>query len=138
MNITLEPEITKEEYIKLRSTTGWATIKPERVDALLKNTAFLVRAKTEEKTVGIARALFDFGYTAFISDVIVEPEYQGKGIGKMMIEYLISKVKEKVASDDFLKFNLMAAPGKSGFYEKLGFSKRDEQAGWGMCLNLNS
>lgn len=44
---------------------------------------------------------------------------------------------ERVASDDYLKFILVAAPGKSSFYEKLGFTKRDEQTGWGMVLNYN-
>lgn len=138
MNITLEPDITQDEYIEFRATTSWPTVKPERVAALLKNSAFLVRAKVDGRTAGIARVLFDYGYTVYISDVIVKPEYQGKGIGRRMVEYLISKAKESVGSDDFLKFNLMAAKGKSGFYEKLGFTKRDEETGWGMCLTLNA
>lgn len=61
----------------------------------------------------------DFGYTAYIADVIVKPEFQGKGIGRLMIEYLLSKIKENSAGDDFLMINLLAAPGKSGFYEKV-------------------
>ena len=54
--IILESEITQEEYLTLRATTTWKQIKPERVAALLKNSAFLVRAKVDGKTVGIARA----------------------------------------------------------------------------------
>ena len=138
MDIILEPEITQEEYIEFRATTSWPTVKPERVAALLKNTAFLVRAKIDGKTAGIARALFDYGYTIYISDVIVKPEYQGNGIGRRLVEYLISKAKESVGPDDFLKFILVAAKGKSGFYEKLGFTKRDEDNGWGMCLSVNA
>ena len=135
--IILESEITQEEYLTLRATTTWKQIKPERVAALLKNSAFLVRAKVDGKTVGIARALFDFGYSVYISDVIVLPEYQQKGIGRKLVEHLITRAKESVASDDYLKFILVAAPGKSSFYEKLGFTKRDEQTGWGMVLNYN-
>ena len=137
MEIILEPEISVEEYMDFREGAGWAKIKPERVKALLKNTAFLVRAKAEGKTVGIARSLFDFGYTAYIADVIVKPEFQGKGVGRLMIEYLLSKIKENSAADDFLMINLLAAPGKSGFYEKFGFEKRTEETGWGMCIKLN-
>ena len=65
-DITLEPEITKEEYIAFRATTTWPPVKPNRVEGLLNNSAFLVRAKVDGKTVGIARALFDFGYTMYI------------------------------------------------------------------------
>ena len=133
----LESDITQEEYLTLRATTTWKQIKPERVAALLKNSAFLVRAKVDGKTVGMARSLFDFGYSVYISDVIVLPEFQGQGIGRKLIEHLIDKAKESVGPDDYLKFILVAAPGKSTFYEKLGFSKRNDQNGWGMVLNYN-
>ena len=73
----------------------------------------------------------------YISDVIVLPEYQGKGIGRRLVEYLISKAKESLSPEDFIKINLMAAHGKSGFYEKLGFTIRTEETGWGMCLSIN-
>ena len=137
-NVTLDSVITREEYIELRATTPWTPVRPNRVDELLKNSTFLVRAKVDGKTAGIARALFDYGYTMYIGDVIVKPEYQGQGIGRMLVEHLISKAKESVDPEDFLFINLMAAKGKDGFYEKLGFAKRDDQTGWGMQLKINS
>ena len=136
MEIQLEETFTPEEYLDFRAGTGWPIIKLERVKDLIEHSAFRVRAKMDGKTVGIARVLFDYGYTAYISDVIVKPEFQGKGVGMLMVEHLISKIKQSVDPDDYLKFVLVAAPGKSGFYEKLGFSIRNEENGWGMCMNL--
>ena len=43
-----------------------------------------------------------------------------------------------LSDTDFIQFNLMAAPGKSGFYEKLGFYKREESNGFGMVMRLNA
>ena len=37
----------------------------------------------------MARALFDFGYSVYISDVIVMPEFRGQGIGRKLIEATI-------------------------------------------------
>ncbi|MBR6216425.1 MAG: GNAT family N-acetyltransferase [Spirochaetaceae bacterium] len=138
MEIKLEPEISLKEYQMLRGTTSWAKLTDRQVKKLLKHSAFKVRAKADGKTVGMARIIFDYGYTAYVSDVIVLADFQGHGIGKMMMEDLLARLKAASEPGGFLNVVLQAAPGKSGFYEKLGFTKRTEETGWGMCLRYNS
>lgn len=137
VEILIEDDLSFEEYKTLRDTTSWTKLSDVQIENLLKNSAFKVRAKSQGKTVGMGRVLFDFGYTAYIADIIVAPEAQGKGIGKQIVERLIQLVKESAAETDFLNFSLMAAPGKSGFYEKLGFIKREEANGYGMVMRVN-
>ena len=91
MEIKLEPEISLKEYQMLRGTTSWAKLTDRQVKKLLKHSAFKVRAKADGKTVGMARIIFDYGYTAYVSDVIVLADFQGHGIGKMMMEDLTLK-----------------------------------------------
>ena len=99
----------------------------------LKHTTFLVVAREEGKAVAMGRVLFDFGYTAYIGDVIVRPEYQGQGIGKHIVELLMQQVMAVAEPEDRIMFILGAAKGKEGFYEKLGFRKRpDDFSGHGM------
>ncbi|MBP5567858.1 MAG: GNAT family N-acetyltransferase [Treponema sp.] len=138
MEVELVEGFTEEEYLDFRGGAGWTMVKPERVKELIKHSAFMVSAKVDGKTVGISRALFDYGYAVYISDVIVKPEYQGKGIGRKLVNYIIEKAKSYLAPDDYLMFVLVAAVGKSGFYEKLGFTKRTEENGWGMTIKLNA
>lgn len=137
MEILIEDDLSFEEYKTLRDTTSWIKLSDVQIENLLKNSAFKVRAKSQGKTVGMGRVLFDFGYTVYIADIIVAPEAQGKGIGKQIVERLIQLVKESAAETDFLNFSLMAAHGKSGFYEKLGFIKREEANGYGMVMRVN-
>lgn len=137
MEIILENDITVEEYKQLRDTTVWTKLTDLQISNLINHTPLKVRAKIDGKTIAMGRALFDFGYTAYISDIIVDPEYQGKGVGKKIVERLIELVKENVVETDFIQFVLVAAPGKSGFYEKLGFYKREESNGYGMCMRIN-
>lgn len=64
--------------------------------------------------IGFGRALSDGEYQAAIYDVVVVPEGQGKGIGKLIIETILKRVPK-------CNVLLYATPGMEGFYKKLGF-----------------
>ena len=67
--------------------------------------------------IGVGRALADGMDCSYICDVAIHPEYQGKGLGKDIVEKLIE------SSQGHSKIILYANPGKEGFYAKLGFAK---------------
>lgn len=67
--------------------------------------------------VGVGRALADGVDCSYICDVAIHPDYQGKGVGKSIIQKLIS------LSEGHRKIILYANPGKEGFYKKLGFKR---------------
>jgi ribosomal protein S18 acetylase RimI-like enzyme len=66
---------------------------------------------------GAGRALADGLDCSYICDVAVHPDYQGKGIGKGIVEQLTR------LSESHAKIILYANPGKEGFYKKLGFKR---------------
>ncbi len=68
------------------------------------------------KLIGFGRANSDGAYQAAVYDCAVLPTYQGKGLGKRIMEEILSQVET-------CNVILYASPGKEGFYEKLGFSK---------------
>lgn len=80
-----------------------------------------------EKLIGFGRAISDGAYQAGIYDVAVIPEYQGKGIGKIIVDTILKTIPQ-------CNVILYAAPGKDAFYEKLGFRRMKT----GMALFLNS
>ena len=127
--------MTGEEYNGLREAVGWRLITPAQAVRGLENTTFLVVARDEGRAIAMGRVLFDFGYTAYIGDVIVMPEYQGKGIGKCIVETLMKQVMESAEAEERIMFILGAAKGKEAFYEKLGFEKRpNDFSGHGMTM----
>ena len=65
----------------------------------------------------MGRALSDLASDAYIQDVTIIKEFRGKGIGRKIIKKLIEKLKEN--NVDWI--GLVAQPGTSSFYEKLGF-----------------
>ena len=125
--------ISSEEYMELRRRVGWCEFPLEEARAGIDNSYMITCARDGEKAVGVVRLLWDGGYIAFLSDVIVDPDYQRQGIGKKLVESAIQRVKTDMKPGYKVKMCLMAAKGKEPFYEKFGFSERpNENLGAGM------
>ena len=133
--IVFTDTMTGEEYNEMRVSVGWRPISEGQAERGLAHTTFLSVARDDEKIVAMGRILFDFGYTAYLGDVIVRPEYQGAGIGRRIVEFLIDKTMEAACEGERIMFILGAAKDKEGFYEKLGFHRRpNEFSGDGMSM----
>ena len=70
----------------------------------------------DDRLIGFGRAISDDVYQAAIYDCAVLPEFQGKGIGKTIMDNILSQVSH-------CNVILYASPGKEGFYQKHGFRK---------------
>lgn len=117
----------KEEFFALYETTGWNAAFGFDGDHLFKaiqNSWCFISAYEGDELVGTGRIVSDGFYQAFICDVIIHPEYQGRGIGKAITEKLMNYSRE----NGVVFLQLSCAKGKTGFYEKLGFKKRPEEA----------
>ncbi len=135
MNIKYTNTMTGEEYNELRTCVGWSPITDGQAKRGLEHTTFLTAARDGDKIVAMGRMLFDFGYTAYLGDVIVRPEYQGQGIGRQIVESLINRTMESAYEGERIMFILGAAKDKEAFYEKLGFKRRpNEFSGDGMSM----
>jgi len=78
------------------------------------------------RMVGFGRAISDDVYQAAIYDVAVVPEFQGGGIGAIIVKEILTRVSGCTVL-------LYAAPGKEDFYKKFGFRKMKT----GMALFTN-
>ena len=61
----------------------------KQTELALENTLLRVSVYDESKAVAMARIIGDMGLNYYIKDVVVRPEYQNKGIGKMIINELM-------------------------------------------------
>ena len=137
MNITYTNAISVEDCNILRNSAGWPEMHPDQIKAGLENSAFIVAAKDNETTVGMARCVSDGGYVVLIVDVLVLPEYQRKGIGKAMMRKIMEYVQGMLCDGYCIQVDLLAAKGKEGFYEEFGFIKRpDDNFGCGMTQRI--
>lgn len=90
---------------------------PETIRLAVEQTDLFVHAWDHDRLVATARVLTDGAYYATLWDVIVDPEYQGMGIGRSVMQRAVSPFLDR----GFSFIALYAAQGKEGFYERLGF-----------------
>jgi len=135
MNITYTHTITPEEVNALRVAVGWHVVEHRQVVKGLEHTAYTVCARDGEKAIGMARVITDHGYIVYIADVIVLPEYQGKGLGKEIMSRIMAYINENTEQGQRKFISLMARKGKEEFYEKFGLIKRPtDDLGCGMTM----
>lgn len=117
LKITYSTENINWELVSsILSKAGLSSSAPEICKKAFQGSQVTVFAFDDENMVGTARALSDGVKQAAIYDVAILPEYQGKGIGKIMMDGTV----EKLPGCNFI---LYANVGKEGFYEKLGFRR---------------
>ena len=133
MDIIYTNQISVNDYNDLRKSVGWTELESKQALTGLNNSAFLISAIANGKTVGISRVVSDGGYIAIIVDVIVLPEFQGKGIGKTMMQKVMEFIKGNIEEGQVVLVNLMAAKDRESFYAQFGFETRHiESVGAGM------
>jgi N-acetylglutamate synthase-like GNAT family acetyltransferase len=91
----------------------------ERIQKMLDHANLILTAWDHNRLVGIARALTDFSYCCYLSDLAVDQDYQKSGIGKELIERIRKIIGEEVA------LILLSAPSAMDYYPKVGFDKVD-------------
>lgn len=91
--------------------------EPEFLHHIVKKSACFMGAFMEKKLIGMGRALSDGISDAYIQDVTVLKAYRGHGIGKKIIQALVTRLKENGV--DWI--GLVAEPGTDSFYKSLGF-----------------
>ena len=93
-----------------------------RLEKMLAHANLVIGAYLDGRLVGIARALTDFSYCCYLSDLAVAKEFQHRGIGRE----LIRRVKQCVGDQSMLL--LLSAPAAMAYYPKVGLEKVEN--GW--------
>ena len=68
-----------------------------RIKSMFDNSNLIISAWDQDKLVGLCRALTDFSYCCYLSDLAVDMDYQRQGIGKTMIDLVKKEISDEVA-----------------------------------------
>lgn len=88
-----------------------------RIERMFSNANLILSAWYEGKLIGVCRALTDFSYCCYLSDLAVDKAYQKHGIGREFIARIQAIIGDEVA------LILLSAPEAMGYYPKVGFEK---------------
>lgn len=114
-------DIKQDDIVKLYKANHWSSAdKPNQLFKALTNSHSLITAWDSERLVGLGNALSDGFLVVYYPHLIVHPDYQGKGIGKR----ILNKLQEKYGG---FHQQILVADGKAiDFYEKCGFERAGE------------
>ena len=89
---------------------------PHLVEKAFRGSYACCFVEENSKLVGAGRAISDGASNSAMFDVVVLPEYQGKGLGKSIVLYLLERLPKRSVL-------LVSVPNQEEFYRKLGFHK---------------
>lgn len=116
-----ENQLKTEDFINLFESTGWGKPLYEQAETSIKNSYATFCVKDGEKVIAMSRLLGDGGMAFFLKDLVVLPEYQGQGIGRMLLTYMEEYIRKQLKNGWEARFQLMSAKGKEPFYRKIGY-----------------
>lgn len=111
--------LTVPVFISLRDKVGFMHYEEKDVTQALSHTLYSVVAKKGIEPIGMARVIGDRRIAFFIKDVVVDPVYQGQGIGDLLMTDIMDYIRSVCAPNAYV--GLMSTPARETFYEKYGF-----------------
>lgn len=120
------------EFNALRNKVGWGSLSVEMVSLSIENSLFFISVFHGKQLVGCGRIVGDGVMYFYLQDVIVDPAYQGQGIGHLIMVELENYLAKHAGKGSTI--GLLAAKGKEEFYRRYDYLLRpNEQLGHGMC-----
>ena len=117
LRVCHEKHLSPDDVQDICASVGWSRREPELIAKALANRLAVVSIWDKDTIVGFARATGDMVFNATVWDMVVRPDYQGKGIGRLVMLELLKDLDEF----GIPLITLYADPGTDGFYKKFGF-----------------
>jgi predicted N-acetyltransferase YhbS len=119
----LEPDLTADEFVDVLRRSTLAQRRPvddrETIRGMLRHADVIVTARMAEQLVGVSRAITDFSYCTYLSDLAVDVAYQRRGIGRALIQ------RTHEAAGLATTLILLAAPTAASYYPHIGMTRHD-------------
>ena len=118
-----EPDLTVAEFIDVLVRSTLAERRPVHdaatIQAMLKNADLILTARIDGLLVGVSRAITDFAFCTYLSDLAVDEKHQRQGIGQELIRLTHEAAGFNTA------LILLAAPKAQSYYPHIGMTKHE-------------
>ena len=120
ISYTEEENLSPEQFISILERSALARRRPvadpASIKTMLTKADIVLCAWDNNQLVGISRAITDFSYCCYLSDLAVDAAYQKRGIGNELIK------RTHILAGDGTTLVLLSAPDAMPYYEKIGMA----------------
>ncbi|MDD3244474.1 MAG: GNAT family N-acetyltransferase [Eubacteriales bacterium] len=121
-----EKRIAAQAFNRLTCAVGWGTRDEGLVEEALAHTWYSICACENGRLIGYGRLIGDGTIFLYVQDVMVLPDWQGKGVGTQIMKRMVEKIEAQKARCPDLRVYLGASKGRESFYKQFGFVTRAE------------
>ena len=115
-----EPNLAADEFVDVLRRSTLAERRPvndsETIGRMIANADVIITARLDGRLIGVARAITDFSYCTYLSDLAVDAQFQKMGIGRQLID----RVHQAAGLETTLI--LLAAPEAASYYPHIGMT----------------
>ena len=119
----IEPSLSADEFVDVLQRSTLAERRPvadaATIAGMLARAGLIVTARMGGQLVGVARSLTDFSYCTYLSDLAVDTEHQGRGIGRELVR------RTHEAAGRHTTMVLLAAPKAQSYYPHIGMRQHE-------------
>ena len=125
MNVAyqIEPQLAADEFIDVLRRSTLAERRPvddsDRIRRMIEQADIVLTARVDSLLVGVSRAITDYSYCTYLSDLAVDESFQRQGIGRE----LIRRTHEAAGCQTMLI--LLAAPRSRSYYPHIGMQQHE-------------
>ena len=125
-NSKIVDSLSAEDLYSLRESLGWKLLSIKQLERALKNTMCMVSIIKDDKCTACGRVVGDYSTKGVLSDILVRPDYQKNGYGKLVVTHLLKRIENVLSPGE--QFQLEATPthGNREFYVKCGMKYKPE------------
>lgn len=118
----LEPDLTVEDFIDVLRRCSLGERRPlddrDRIAGMLREADVIVTARDDAgRLIGVSRALTDYEFCTYLSDLAVAEDHQRQGIGRELI------ARTHAAAGLKTSLILIAAPTAREYYPHIGMEQ---------------
>ena len=119
----VEPHLPSDEFIDVLQRSTLSERRPvtdfPRIDRMLRNADVIITARSADLLVGVSRAITDFAFCTYLSDLAVDEAFQKQGIGRELI------ARTHAAAGLTTRLILISAPKARSYYPYVGMVPHD-------------
>jgi GNAT superfamily N-acetyltransferase len=124
ISYALEPGLCRDEFVDLLIRSKLAERRPigeaDTIAGMLAHADVLLTARTfDGLLVGISRAITDYSYCTYLSDLAVDAAFQSRGIGRELVR------RTHEAAGRHTSLILLSAPNAQTYYPHIGMRRHD-------------
>ncbi|MDB5013092.1 MAG: family N-acetyltransferase [Daejeonella sp.] len=116
--------INWDRVCELFYKVNWNKRYPDEIKKAFESSSHTIFVYDDDLIIGFGRTVDDGKYYAMLADIVIDPDYQKRGLGKRIVD----KLRDELLGYHFI--TLTAAPGKSNFYKNIGWKKQSTSYIW--------